>query len=92
MTAQLEMQSLGKYDIRQQLDCAHRRGHEEDNETMKNQYVLFKILGPALTLAIFFCGGLKHQLPIVCIEEPKQILIIRTIIVISIEIYIVADY
>lgn len=52
MNAELEFQVLGKYEIRQQLDCAFRRNIEQQNiEVSKNRHVLSQIIE-----CIKFCG------------------------------------
>ncbi|CAH1967268.1 unnamed protein product [Acanthoscelides obtectus] len=58
INAQLEMQLLGKVDIRQQLDSAYRRSIQQQNEQVrKNRYVLSKIID-----CIKFCGAFELAL------------------------------
>jgi len=58
INAQLELQLLGKVDIRQQLDSAYRQGIQQHNDQVrKNRYVLTKIID-----CIKFCGAFELAL------------------------------
>lgn len=58
INAQLELQLLGKVNIRQQLDSAYRRSIQHHNDQVrKNRYVLSKIID-----CIKFCGAFELAL------------------------------